>query len=228
MTAAIFEKPRATRKATGGSAGSEEAKLRQLSQILYDASRADGANFDSGYSLRLLRIASEIALDEADGFDKRSDQHCANTAFDLAAIVGSARRVPSDLPLPAGLLALIEQARVLLSDLCDCEDCFDDERSKPAVPSSPFLNGYTPAQLREILAHIASSTEAATEILLDVEAHIGGEEWTPSQCITTVRVAAQALRLVGAMADQAAGTGIMGGPIEWSMADRDMKGDGHA
>ncbi|CAN7681268.1 hypothetical protein LJR039_005466 [Pseudorhodoferax sp. LjRoot39] len=228
MTAATIEQPRAARKASAASAGPEEAKLRRLSQILYDASQTDGANFDSGYSLRLLRIASEIALVEAAGFDKRTEKDRINSAFDLAAIVGSARRVPSDLPLPAGLLALIEQARVLLSDLCDCEDCFDDERSKPASPSAPFLNGYTPTQLREILAHIASSTEAATEILLDVEAHIGGEEWTTSQCITNVHVAAQALRLVGAMADQAAGTGIMGGPIEWSMGDRDLKGAAHA
>ncbi|PZP92641.1 MAG: hypothetical protein DI587_31280 [Variovorax paradoxus] len=228
MTAATIEKPRAARKATAAQTGPEEAKLRQLSQILYDASQTNGANFDSGYSLRLLAIASKLALASAEAFNARSYKEQVDAAFDLAAIVGSARRVPSDLPLPAGMLALIEQARVLLSDLCDCEDCFDDERSKPASPSAPFLNGYTPTQLREILAHIASSTEAATEILLDVEAHIGGEEWTASQCITNVHVAAQALRLVGAMADQAAGTGIMGGPIEWSMADRDMKGGGHA
>lgn len=220
MTAATMERPRAVRKAARASAGPEEAKLRQLSQILYDACRTDGDSFDSGYSLRLLRIASEMALDEAEGFDKRSEQERADAAFDLAAVVGSARRVPSDLPLPAGLLALIEQARMLLSDLCDCENCFDDERSKPAAPSAPFLNGYTPAQLQTVLDHIACSTETAAEILMDVEAHIGGDEWTPSQCKSTLHVAAQAVRMVGAMAEQASGASLIGGPIEWSMGGK--------
>ncbi|RCW73843.1 hypothetical protein [Pseudorhodoferax soli] len=227
MSIATIDKPRAVRKARAKAPGVGQAKLTQLSDILWQASQWDG-DLSSGYSLRLLRIASEMALDDAKNFDALRPDNQVDKAFDLAALVSSARRVPKDQPMPSGLAALIASAHTVLNDLTDCEDCFDDGEERAAVEPAPMLNGYTPMQLMEILDHIACSTEAAAEILMDVEGHIGGEAWTPSQCKTTLHVAAQAVRMVGAMADQASGTHLIGGPIEWSIGDRDLKGNHHA
>jgi hypothetical protein len=226
MTAATIEKSRAARKRQAKAPGVGGTKLRQLSQMLWDASQSDG-DFSSGYSLRLLRVASEVALEAADSFDSLHPDAQVDMGFDLAALVSAARRVPKDQPMPSALTALIARAHSLLNELTDCEDCFDDGPAASATPSAPFLNGYTPTQLRDILGHMACSCISATELMLDVSVNVGGGDWSPSQCKTALHAVSQTVSLIGAMADQAAGTNIMGGPIEWSMGDRDMKGAVH-
>lgn len=101
-------------------------------------------------------------------------------------------------------------------------------QAKPVAAAVGTPNGYTPDQLRDILGQMACSCLAATELMLDVEVNIGGADWSRSQCKTALHAAAQTVRMVGAMADQAAGANLIGGPIEWSMGDRDLKGAAHA
>lgn len=195
------------------SKGPKELQLFALSQLLYNASRVDGF-YRTGYSLRLLRVASELALDVAGGADARPPRELISQAFDLAALVSASLRVPGDEEKPQELLALIEKARGLLNDLTDSNDCFESHLAAPPAPSSPR---YTAAQMKDVLGHMACICQTATELMMDVQAHIGGSEWTTSQCVTTLHAAAQTVRMAGAMADQASGARWVGGPIEWSM-----------
>lgn len=139
MTAATIERPR---KAKAHTKGQTEAKLIKLSELLHEASQTDGKNFSSGYSLRLLRVASEIARAAAPGADARTAEIQVNEAFDIAALVSASRQVKADLPFPAEMLDLIEHAHLLLNELTNVGDCFDE--ATPQGPKAVVENVSTP------------------------------------------------------------------------------------
>jgi len=102
-------------------------QFRVLSTLLYQAADTDEDPVGTGYSDRLLRMAGDVAQAAGEvnwigGCESMGPAE--HKAFDIAALVDAAMRVPGD-PCSEIRKALLDQIKAILVEMTEADDCLD-------------------------------------------------------------------------------------------------------
>lgn len=152
----------------------------QIGALLGAAHMTKESHEWSGDSCRLLRVAHGLAaqarLNPPEGFE------IEDSAYDIAALVRSARLVPGDSE-SAERKALIDQAAVHINWLTECDaagvNCCDPGIPRPAAPNAPPATApdhETNTGYRELARQANYEIMKLAEALQTLTMHEGSEE----------------------------------------------------
>ncbi len=138
----------------------DRVNFSKLSRLLNDAAQDDNGVAWSGNALRLLQCAADIAA-QAASKSWIGNPHADSTAYDVAALVIAAGRVPGD-EITSKQRALLAQVRDILIDLTEGDERVLDD-SPPANATQPAEQDPRLTEVIEALEHLGAMVDFAFE-----------------------------------------------------------------